>query len=68
MGQNRDSLVECSVCGHQKPVDFAHCLRHGWPQHCGLTMTLIEHPTGDALAAACDRAITAQLPDWWPAK
>jgi len=68
MAAERDSLVRCEVCGFEKRVDFAYCLRHGWPQHCGLTMRLVEHPTGEALATACDNAIRSQLPEWWPAK
>jgi len=35
--------VWCRHCSHSQRVDSAHCLRHGWPKHCGYTMT-IDHP------------------------
>ena len=36
-----DSLVTCDTCGTEERVEFAHCLRHGWPICCGYTMRLI---------------------------
>jgi hypothetical protein len=32
--------VWCTVCGHSQTVDPAHALQHGWPKHCGYTMTI----------------------------
>lgn len=39
-----DSMVQCLECGRQEQVNFAHCLRRGWPKCCGYTMRLMEHP------------------------
>lgn len=36
--------VWCRKCGHTEKVDGAYCLAHGWPKHCGETMT-IDEPT-----------------------
>ena len=35
-----DSYVKCDGCGQSKQVDFAVCLRSGWPECCGKTMRL----------------------------
>lgn len=32
--------VWCRQCGHTQRVDSAVALRHGWPKHCGYTMTI----------------------------
>lgn len=38
-----NSLVRCAVCRREAYVDFATCLRSGWPKCCrGYTMTLVE--------------------------
>ena len=31
--------VWCHTCGHTEAVDAAYCLGHGWPKHCGQTMS-----------------------------
>lgn len=36
----RRGMVWCTVCGHSERVDSANALRHGWPKHCGYTMTI----------------------------
>jgi hypothetical protein len=36
----RRGRVWCRECGHTERVDSAECLRHGWPKHCGYTMTI----------------------------
>lgn len=36
----RRGKVWCRTCGHSQPVDSAHALKHGWPKHCGFTMTI----------------------------
>lgn len=36
-----DSLVRCLECGREAHVNFAFCLKHGWPKCCGLTMDLV---------------------------
>lgn len=36
-----DSHVKCDECGETRNVNFAHCLRKGWPIHCGYTMRLL---------------------------
>jgi hypothetical protein len=33
-------LVKCDNCGHEQSVNPVKCLRTGWPQCCGYTMTL----------------------------
>ncbi len=38
--QLRRGMVWCTVCGHSERVDSANALRHGWPKHCGYTMTI----------------------------
>jgi len=38
--QLKRGVVWCTVCGHSERVDSAHALRHGWPKHCGMTMTI----------------------------
>lgn len=35
--------VWCRSCGAEQEVDPAGCLRSGWPECCGYTMT-IDHP------------------------
>lgn len=35
--------VWCTTCGFEQKVDSAHCLRHGWPEHCGATM-MVDSP------------------------
>ena len=32
--------VWCTVCGHTQKVSGAAALQHGWPKHCGYTMTI----------------------------
>lgn len=34
-------LVRCTACGHTQRVRMFHCLRTGWPEHCGSTMELV---------------------------
>lgn len=38
--QLRRGMVWCKTCGERQKVDVAHCLRHGWPEHCGQTMVI----------------------------
>lgn len=35
------NLVRCDECAHTQQVVVAHCLRTGWPKHCGATMRLV---------------------------
>ena len=39
----RRGMVWCKVCGISQTVSSAYALKHGWPRHCGATMT-IDHP------------------------
>lgn len=32
--------VWCRTCGHTQKAVSAQALRHGWPKHCGYTMTI----------------------------
>jgi hypothetical protein len=32
--------VWCRSCDYTRKVDAAECLRHGWPQCCGATMSI----------------------------
>ncbi len=43
--------VWCHTCGHTEAVDSAHCLAHGWPKHCGQTMS-IDSPAERQAAAS----------------
>jgi hypothetical protein len=36
----RRGQVWCRNCGAARRVDPVGCLRHGWPRHCGQTMTI----------------------------
>jgi hypothetical protein len=38
----KNSLVRCTKCGREQRVDFAYCLRYGWPKCHGYTMTLLK--------------------------
>lgn len=38
--QIKRGRVWCHKCGHTAEVDGAHCLAHGWPLHCGETMSI----------------------------
>jgi hypothetical protein len=40
-GSTWDSTVQCTTCGQKDHVEFAHCLRKGWPKHCDQTMRLV---------------------------
>ena len=33
--------VKCSQCNSEHDVDGGECLRTGWPECCGKTMTLV---------------------------
>lgn len=33
-------MAWCRHCGSSRKVNTADCLRHGWPQCCGETMTI----------------------------
>jgi len=39
----RRGVVWCRTCGRSQKVDSAECLRSGWPECHGYTMT-IDHP------------------------
>jgi phage FluMu protein Com len=51
-----ESTVRCSKCGRTEEVNFAACLRAGWPKCHGYTMTLTETTAdvGAATAAALE--------------
>jgi hypothetical protein len=36
----QQGFVHCKSCGRVEKVDSAECLRSGWPECCGYTMTL----------------------------
>lgn len=38
--QLKRGIVWCHKCGHSEKADSAHCLAHGWPLHCGQTMSI----------------------------
>lgn len=38
--QLRRGIVWCVQCCASAKLDSAHCLAHGWPKHCGQTMTI----------------------------
>jgi hypothetical protein len=45
--------VRCEGCGAERRVSFAEHLTHGWPEHCGRTVTLLDVDDG-AIDAAVD--------------
>lgn len=58
-------ILRCGTCGGERPLgDVAGYLGHGWPQHCGQTMTWVtlkqlaaeswDVPEGYELAAVAD--------------
>ena len=36
----RRGMAWCRTCGRSEKVDPAECLRSGWPECCGHTMTI----------------------------
>lgn len=52
--QLRRGQVWCHTCGHTERVDSADCLRHGWPKHCGKTMSIDSPQERVALKALGD--------------
>ena len=38
--QIKRGRVWCTVCGRIQNVDGVDCLRNGWPECCGYTMTI----------------------------
>ncbi len=39
---SKNTLVKCEKCKNKIFVSFGKCLRSGWPECCGYTMTLVE--------------------------
>jgi len=50
MSGQTDTLVRCHKCDKERRVNFAACLRSGWPTCHGYTMTL-DHTQADIAAA-----------------
>lgn len=48
--------VWCAVCRRMQRVDGAQCLRTGWPECCGYTMTIDSPQKRAAMAKAKDEA------------
>ena len=46
--------VWCHRCGHTEQVDTASAFRHGWPKHCGETMSIDSPEERKRLKAAQD--------------
>jgi hypothetical protein len=38
--QFKRGLVWCHACGQSQRVEVTVCLQHGWPTHCGRTMSI----------------------------
>mgnify|MGYP001583449962 FL=1 len=36
----RRGRVWCRECGHSEAVNSVDAFEHGWPKHCGYTMTI----------------------------
>lgn len=57
-----DSQVKCQSCERTAKVNFANCMREGWPMCCGSTMELmdtradIRHEVGEIV----DESLTGQ--------
>ena len=45
----------CRGCGYAETVSSSHVLKHGWPKHCGATMT-IDSPAEQQSLATKDEA------------
>lgn len=48
--------LRCERCGFEQRASFAHHLSHGWPSHCGRTMSLVEVDEG-AIETAVDEKL-----------
>ena len=55
-----NSQVKCQSCGAAAAVDFAKCLRSGWPECCGSTMELLS--TQANIEQAVGQVISDQVP------
>jgi|GEM_PF-4398906 len=42
-------IVWCTECGVHRHVDSEDCFKHGWPKHCGYTMTIDSPEEREAL-------------------
>lgn len=51
-----NDYVKCDKCGATKEVDFAACVRKGWPTCCGYTMRLLR--TQADIDAAVGKAVS----------
>lgn len=38
--QIKRNKVWCTVCGREQSTEGMNCLRNGWPECCGYTMTI----------------------------
>lgn len=45
-------MVWCRTCGFSQSVSSAYALKHGWPKHCGYTMTIDSPDEQHALSQA----------------
>ncbi len=60
-----NSQIKCQSCGAAAEVDFAKCLRSGWPECCGSTMELlstqanIENTVGEVVGGGVQPARAA---------
>ncbi len=45
-------IVYCHRCGNEQKVDPAHCLSHGWPKCCRVTMSIDSPEERERLADA----------------
>jgi hypothetical protein len=59
-----DSIVVCTNCGKNESVEFARCLRNGWPKCCGYTMRLEVAPDLSVINAAVRDALTDHQHEW----
>lgn len=50
--QLKRGRVWCHECGHTQPVNSGHALAHGWPLHCGQTMSIDSPEERQSLRAA----------------
>ncbi len=51
--------VWCRKCGATRKVDSGECLRHGWPECCGETMT-IDSPDEQRRLRSANKQITTK--------
>ena len=59
----KQGIVKCGYCGKTININSYECLRNGWPECCGYTMTLMpatRRPAPDADEPVCEPTVTVR--------